>query len=96
MRSASGLADGALVVFDTGGGSSQFTFGDGTRVDRQFSVNVGAVRYTERFHLDQAVPPAVVTDAGDRDVPPICTALDGMAPPDALVGMGGAVTNSPP
>ena len=29
VRSASGLADGSLVVFDTGGGSSQFTFGDG-------------------------------------------------------------------
>jgi exopolyphosphatase / guanosine-5'-triphosphate,3'-diphosphate pyrophosphatase len=63
VRSASGLADGSLVVFDTGGGSSQFTFGNGSRVDRQFSVNVGAVRYTERFHLDQAVTVDVLKQA---------------------------------
>ena len=63
VRSASGLSDGTLVVFDTGGGSSQFTFGDGNRVDRQFSVNVGAVRYTERFHLDQAVTADVLKQA---------------------------------
>ena len=63
VRSALGLADGALVVFDTGGGSSQFTFGNGPRVDRQFSVNVGAVRYTERFHLDQAVSVDVLKHA---------------------------------
>jgi exopolyphosphatase/guanosine-5'-triphosphate,3'-diphosphate pyrophosphatase len=40
---------GSLVVFDTGGGSSQFTFGHDARVDERFSVDVGAVRYTERF-----------------------------------------------
>ena len=51
------------MVFDTGGGSSQFTFGDGDRVERQFSVNVGAVRYTERFHLDQAVTADVLKQA---------------------------------
>ena len=50
-----GLGSGSLVVFDTGGGSSQFTFGDGTRVDERFSVNVGAVRFTEQFGLDGVV-----------------------------------------
>ena len=34
-------------MFDTGGGSSQFTFGRGEQVDERFSVDVGAVRYTE-------------------------------------------------
>jgi exopolyphosphatase/guanosine-5'-triphosphate,3'-diphosphate pyrophosphatase len=92
VRSASGLADGALVVFDTGGGSSQFTFGNGSRVDRQFSVNVGAVRYTERFHLDQAVSPAVLHDAKNAIAADL-SVIDGAAPPDSLVGMGGAVTN---
>ncbi len=116
VRSASGLADGALVVFDTGGGSSQFTFGSGNRVDRQFSVNVGAVRYTERFHLDQAVTLDVlqqasqeiawdlltlddsvaVADAAKRAVDmmaPDLSISERVAPPDSLVGMGGAVTN---
>jgi exopolyphosphatase / guanosine-5'-triphosphate,3'-diphosphate pyrophosphatase len=62
-RSAAGLKSDSLVVFDTGGGSSQFTFGDGDRVERQFSVNVGAVRYTEQFHLDQAVSADVLKQA---------------------------------
>lgn len=92
VQSGLGLGDGSLVIFDTGGGSSQFTFGLGTRVDRQFSLNVGAVRYTEAFHLDQAVSPedlnrAIAAIAADL------SAIDGTAPPEALVGMGGAVTN---
>ena len=36
---------------NTGGGSTQFTFGQGEGVDERFSVNVGAARYTERFGL---------------------------------------------
>ena len=50
-----GSGDGTSVVFDTGGGSSQFTFGQGARVDERFSVDVGAVRYTDQFGLDRAV-----------------------------------------
>src|SRR5262249_7843546 len=47
-------ARGSLTVFDTGGGSSQFTFGRDRHVQEQFSVPVGAVRYTERYGLAQA------------------------------------------
>jgi exopolyphosphatase/guanosine-5'-triphosphate,3'-diphosphate pyrophosphatase len=87
-----GLAEGSLAVFDTGGGSTQFTFGSGHRIDDRFSVNVGAVRYTERFGLDGVVEPSVLRSAlteiaGDLDQ------LDGRPAPDSLVAMGGAVTN---
>src|SRR4051794_24955430 len=41
-----GVKAGSLLVFDTGGGSSQFTFGRDGRVEERFSVNVGAVRIT--------------------------------------------------
>jgi exopolyphosphatase / guanosine-5'-triphosphate,3'-diphosphate pyrophosphatase len=92
VKSGLGLAEGALVIFDTGGGSTQFTFGEGPRVDRQFSVNVGAVRYTEKYHLDQAVSADVLKEATDAMAGDLA-ALDQAAPPDALVGMGGAVTN---
>ena len=44
---------GSLVVFDSGGGSTQLTFGDGEHVDERFSLNVGAVGITERFGLDR-------------------------------------------
>jgi exopolyphosphatase/guanosine-5'-triphosphate,3'-diphosphate pyrophosphatase len=83
---------GSLVVFDTGGGSTQFTFGDGPRVEEQFSVPLGAVRLTERFGLTGAVGPEVLRDvfaAISADLSPI----DGRPSPDALVAMGGAVTN---
>jgi exopolyphosphatase / guanosine-5'-triphosphate,3'-diphosphate pyrophosphatase len=92
VKSGLGLGDGTLVVFDTGGGSSQFTLGRGARVDREFSVNVGAVRYTERYQLDDAISP----DALRLVIENIRTdlaALDGIDPPDTVVGMGGAITN---
>ena len=92
VRTGLGELDGSLVVFDTGGGSSQFTFGDGSKVLDRFSVDVGAVPYTERFGLDREVAPDVVRDV----LAAISADLSRLAdhpPPDALVGMGGAVTN---
>ena len=83
---------GSLVVFDTGGGSSQFTFGHDAGVDERFSVEVGAVRYTERFKLDGAVSPAVLREAMAA-ISADLSRIDGRPVPDALVAMGGAVTN---
>jgi exopolyphosphatase / guanosine-5'-triphosphate,3'-diphosphate pyrophosphatase len=83
---------GSLVVFDTGGGSSQFTFGHGGNVDERFSVNVGAVRLTERYGLDAAVGEDVVAEAL-AGIAAELDRLDGRPSPDRLVGMGGAVTN---
>lgn len=85
-------ADGSLVVFDTGGGSSQFTFGHADVVDERFSVPVGAVRFTERFALDGVVSEDVLATAleaisGDLE------RLDDRGAPDRLVGIGGAITN---
>jgi exopolyphosphatase/guanosine-5'-triphosphate,3'-diphosphate pyrophosphatase len=83
---------GSSVVFDTGGGSSQFTFGHEGRVDERFSVPVGAVRFTEQFGLDGVVSEdvlgaALAAIATDLD------RLDGRARPETLLAMGGAVTN---
>ena len=83
---------GSRVVFDTGGGSSQFTFGDGDRVKERFSVDVGAVRFTEQFALDGPVSPDVL-DAALKAIEQDLGRLDGRATPDTLVGLGGALTN---
>jgi exopolyphosphatase/guanosine-5'-triphosphate,3'-diphosphate pyrophosphatase len=91
-RAGLDLGEGSLVVFDTGGGSSQFTFGQGSRVDERFSVEVGAVRYTERFGLADSVTPEALSEAMAAIADDL-SRLDGRPPPDALVGMGGAVTN---
>jgi exopolyphosphatase / guanosine-5'-triphosphate,3'-diphosphate pyrophosphatase len=87
-----GRKAGSVVVFDTGGGSSQFTFSHGDVIDEQFSVNVGAVRYTERYGLDGAVSEDTVAKA-QAGIADNLAQLDGRGTPDAIVGMGGANTN---
>jgi exopolyphosphatase / guanosine-5'-triphosphate,3'-diphosphate pyrophosphatase len=86
------LTEGPSVVFDTGGGSTQFTFGHGGHVDEQFSMQAGAVRYTERFGLDGVVPLDVLNEALAAIAADLAR-IDGRPQPDALVGMGGALTN---
>jgi exopolyphosphatase / guanosine-5'-triphosphate,3'-diphosphate pyrophosphatase len=96
LAAMSGLGLGGtparLAVLDTGGGSSQFTFGRGSDVEEQFSVNVGAARFTERFGLGDAVSEETLRAARDAIAADLAQ-LDGREPPDRLVGMGGANTN---
>jgi exopolyphosphatase/guanosine-5'-triphosphate,3'-diphosphate pyrophosphatase len=91
-RSVVASTSGTVAVFDTGGGSSQFTFGRGGEIEEQFSVDVGAARLTERFGLDGTVS----EDALSETRAGIAAELDRLEErqkPAALVGMGGAVTN---
>ena len=87
-----GLTGGRRVVFDTGGGSTQFTIGDGRDVEDQFSVDVGAVRLTSEFGLGGPVSRERLDEAL-RAVAGEFGRLDGVPSPEALVGMGGAITN---
>lgn len=91
-RSGLRLGSGSLVVFDSGGGSTQFTFGHDSTVDERFSVEVGAARYTERYGLGAAVSPDVLREAMTA-ISTDLSRIEGRAVPDVLVGMGGAVTN---
>jgi exopolyphosphatase/guanosine-5'-triphosphate,3'-diphosphate pyrophosphatase len=90
--SALPVMEGEVAVFDTGGGSSQFTFGRPGRVEERFSLEVGAVRYTERYGLSGAVA-ADVVDGALAAIADDLAGLAARAAPDAVVGMGGAVTN---
>src|SRR5262245_17689893 len=92
VRAALGDVKGRLAIFDTGGGSSQFTFGDGDHVEEQFSVPVGAVRFTEAFHLDGVVTREEL-HAAVAAIAAGLHRLDDRPKPDILVGMGGAITN---
>ncbi len=87
-----GRTGGAVVVFDSGGGSSQFTFGHDDHVDERFSVEVGAVRFTERYDLDAAVSEHQLAAAKEA-IAAALARLDGRPAPDAVLGMGGTVTN---
>jgi exopolyphosphatase/guanosine-5'-triphosphate,3'-diphosphate pyrophosphatase len=92
VKASTGLSDGSLVVFDTGGGSTQVTFGRGDDVLERFSVDVGAVRYTERFGLDGRVSQTTLAEVS-RALADDLARLDGRESPEILVGMGGAITN---
>ena len=86
------LGPGSMVIFDTGGGSSQFTFGHGGTVTEQFSLNVGAVRFAEDYGLTGVVSDRDLQRASDA-IGAELSRLESAGAPDALVGMGGAVTN---
>ena len=86
------LGTGRLGVFETGGGSSQFTFGEHGRVQERFSLDLGAVPVTERFRLDRAVDEQTVATAREAIASQLGP-LEGRPPLDVLVGIGGAITN---
>ena len=87
-----GAIAGSVVLFETGGGSTQFTFGHGERIDERFSLDVGAVPITERFGLADAVDEEALAAAFEAIYDDLAL-LDGRPAPDLLVGMGGALTN---
>jgi exopolyphosphatase/guanosine-5'-triphosphate,3'-diphosphate pyrophosphatase len=86
------VGKGTLAVFDTGGGSTEFTFGRARRVEERFSVDVGAAPLTERFGLAGPVSQDQLQAAFDAAAAELGR-LDGRRPPSKLVGMGGALTN---
>src|SRR5271167_1537051 len=92
VKSGLRLAEGSLAIFDTGGGSTQFTFGRGSVVEERFSLNVGAVRFTEQYRLGGAVSPTQLHAALDAIAAELAR-IDNRPSPDTLVGMGGAITN---
>ena len=48
--------EGSAVMFDTGGGSTEFVSAHGREIIRAVSVPVGAVNLTERFFVDGSAP----------------------------------------
>lgn len=86
------LGQGRVVVFDTGGGSTQFTYGRDGAVEEQYSLNIGAVRLTAEHGLDRTITREQLYDALAA-IAGEFSRLDGEPPPGRLVGMGGAITN---
>jgi exopolyphosphatase/guanosine-5'-triphosphate,3'-diphosphate pyrophosphatase len=85
------LGTGRLGVFETGGGSSQFTFGEGGHVEERFSLDLGAVPVTERFGLDRAVDEGTVA-AARTEIASQLEPLHDRPALDVLAGIGGNVT----
>ncbi len=80
-----------VVVFDTGGGSTEFTLGRGGGIERRFSLNLGAVALTQEFLRSDPVTPGELEALRAH----LEGALSGLEAPGkrcTLVGMGGTVT----
>ena len=88
-----GAAGAALAVLDVGGGSTEFTFGDGPAPRGRTSLQVGAVRLTERHVRSDPTAPAELArlrEAAREALRPL--AATSRPPGGRLVGVAGTVT----
>ena len=83
---------GELVIFDTGGGSTEFIFGKGTELKNRFSVTLGGLIITENFFKDDPVAEGSV-DAAIAYIDKEFAAAGVEGKPLQVVGMGGTVTS---
>ncbi|MCF0261451.1 MAG: Ppx/GppA family phosphatase [Sphaerochaetaceae bacterium] len=84
--------DADLVIFDTGGGSTEFIYGKGTELKNRFSVNLGAVRLTENYLKSDPVTCDEVK-ATIAQIDKEFAEAGVVGKPKMLVGMGGTVTS---
>lgn len=92
MSGISGAADADLVTMDTGGGSTEFVFGTAGKIVRKFSLNVGAVRFTEKYLSQMPVAPEKLAEA-QAEIKKELSEGGVSGPVKFLVGMGGTVTS---
>ena len=45
------IGDENIIVFDIGGGSTEFIFGNSKNINRKFSINIGASVISEKYNL---------------------------------------------
>ncbi|WP_125610669.1 Ppx/GppA phosphatase family protein [Specibacter cremeus] len=89
-----GMADGAVLVVDLGGGSTEFVVGNAAGVKAAASTDMGCVRFTERF-LRSDPPTAGEIAAAEAAINATIDAILDVVPLDAvteLVGVAGSVT----
>jgi exopolyphosphatase / guanosine-5'-triphosphate,3'-diphosphate pyrophosphatase len=88
-----GGAAPALAVLDVGGGSTEFIVGEGPALRARVSLQVGAVRLTERHIRTDPIPAEELTavrEAAARALEPLAGLRP--APGALLVGVAGTVT----
>ena len=95
VRSDAGLgipAAASLLVFDIGGGSTELILGDADGVGRYKSLDIGAVRLTERFFRSDPPTPKELS-AARRLVSESLIAFPVPASPLSVAGIGGTALN---
>ena len=92
MSGIAGAAAANLVTFDTGGGSTEFVFGEAGSIKRKFSLNIGAIRFTEAYLSQMPVTAAKLSEA-QAQIRKELSEGGVTAGAKFLVGMGGNVTS---
>ena len=83
---------GKLAVVDTGGGSTEFIFGEDERIDRCFSLELGAISLTDGFLKEDPVAPRSISCAEEHIADLLCRCeFEGGF--QKLIGIGGGITN---
>lgn len=80
------------IIFDVGGGSAEFIYCDENGIKNRFSINTGAVRFTEDFLKSDPVKPDELQSAGELISKEISVLISGRSI-KSLIGSGGTVTN---
>jgi exopolyphosphatase/guanosine-5'-triphosphate,3'-diphosphate pyrophosphatase len=95
VRAGLGARAGDLLLFDIGGGSTEYIRADGARIVGAASVNLGIVELAERYPFPRSVPwdryaalAREVADRLDAAVPPAIWRV----PVARLIGTAGTVT----
>ncbi len=92
VLSTIGNTDNNVVVFDTGGGSTEFIFGKGTNLNNRISLNLGAVHPTEEFLISDPVTDDEVKKMQDFMIDFFSRKITDKRA-DHLIGIGGTVTS---
>ncbi len=86
-----GITDKKIVVFDTGGGSTEFIFGKGNEILKKISLDIGAISPTENFlHSDPVTK--IELENMQNFIKDFFKKHDLESDADILFGIGGTVT----
>lgn len=88
--SALGPARGRRLLFDVGGGSTEFMLGEGGRLTRRISLDLGCLSLSERW---QRSDPITAAERRGLDAELDRALADILPAADELVGIGGTVTS---
>lgn len=83
-----------VLVFDIGGGSTEFVVGDGDSVREAISVDMGCVRFHERYLRSDPPTPAELDEvkgAAERMMDEVLRRVDALSVAD-VIGLAGTVT----
>ncbi|MCF7857710.1 MAG: Ppx/GppA family phosphatase [Candidatus Cloacimonetes bacterium] len=92
VLSTIGKTNKYLCVFDTGGGSTEFIFSEGTELNNRISLNLGAVYPTEKFLLSDPVTSKELKEMLSYMKDFFQERLN-LRSPEILIGIGGTVTS---